>query len=118
MGKSHRNKAKAARRLSSASSGNGSKSNANRLPPSPPPSEPARDVTYHDPDVGFSTAVSYCPITAERPQAVRAGEKVPKPAIARANLAVSAERPEGSKESKKDGLRDMVSFHWFDKYLW
>ncbi|KAK1779642.1 Caleosin related protein-domain-containing protein [Copromyces sp. CBS 386.78] len=46
--------------------------------------------------VDFATAVPKCPPTAERPQATSIDAIIDKPGIARANLAVSTERPQGS----------------------
>ncbi|KAK3347420.1 Caleosin related protein-domain-containing protein [Neurospora tetraspora] len=48
--------------------------------------------------VDFATAVPKCPPTAERPQAPDIDAIIDKPSIARANLAVSTEQPEGSPE--------------------
>ncbi|KAL1835372.1 hypothetical protein VTJ49DRAFT_6916 [Mycothermus thermophilus] len=105
MGKSHKSKHT---RRSSGASNTGGKSN--QWPPSPPASEAARDVitTSYDPDIGFAIAVPGCTATSERPQAVRADAKVPKPSIARANLAVSTEVPEGSAESREERVRDLT----------
>ncbi|KAK3950627.1 Caleosin related protein-domain-containing protein [Pseudoneurospora amorphoporcata] len=44
----------------------------------------------------FATAVPQSPATAERPQAIDIDDIIDKPSIARANLAVSTERPQGS----------------------
>ncbi|KAL0465056.1 caleosin domain-containing protein [Neurospora intermedia] len=48
--------------------------------------------------VDFATAVSNCPPTAERPQAIDIDVDIYKPSIARANVAPSTEQPEGSAE--------------------
>ncbi|KAL2256688.1 hypothetical protein VTK26DRAFT_1304 [Humicola hyalothermophila] len=50
--------------------------------------------------IDFDTAVRKCPVTSERNQASDAEAFITKPAIARANLAVSAAAPDGSPESR------------------
>ncbi|KAK3388483.1 Caleosin related protein-domain-containing protein [Sordaria brevicollis] len=48
--------------------------------------------------VNFATAVPKAPPTAERPQATDIDAIIDRPSIARANLAPSTEKPEGSRE--------------------
>ncbi|KAL2163783.1 hypothetical protein VTH06DRAFT_5842 [Thermothelomyces fergusii] len=54
----------------------------------------------------FDHAVPAAPVTFQRRQAVEADEFIAKPAVARANLAVSTFAPNGSAESKTDRMRD------------
>lgn len=56
----------------------------------------------------FDHTAPNCPATSERQQATTADAFVGKPAIARANLAVSADVPEGSAKSKKGDVKDYV----------
>jgi hypothetical protein len=58
----------------------------------------------------FDYTVPNCPATAERQQAALADAFIAKPGIARANLAVSADMPEGSATSKRAAVRDYVRF--------
>jgi hypothetical protein len=58
----------------------------------------------------FDHTVPNCPATAERQQAALADAFIAKPGIARANLAVSADMPEGSATSKRAAVRDYVRF--------
>ncbi|KAL2268069.1 hypothetical protein VTJ83DRAFT_2915 [Remersonia thermophila] len=97
-----------ARRRRSSGGGNGGSDKSYGLPPSPPASESARDPRGYGPDVGFAIAVPGCSATSERLQAVHAEARIPKPAIARANVAVSTEVPEGSAESREEGRKDLT----------
>ncbi|KAK4119762.1 Caleosin-domain-containing protein [Parathielavia appendiculata] len=54
----------------------------------------------------FDLAVSRCPQTAERHQALDTDSVISKPAIARANLAVTTSAPDGSPESKTPEIKD------------
>ncbi|KAK4096231.1 Caleosin-domain-containing protein [Parathielavia hyrcaniae] len=54
----------------------------------------------------FDLAVGNCPETAQHRQAIFADSVISKPAIARANLAVSTSAPAGSPESKTSELKD------------
>lgn len=56
--------------------------------------------------VDFDVASARCPSTTQRKQALDVDTVVPKPFVARANLAVSTEKPDGSAGSEK--LRDYV----------
>lgn len=58
----------------------------------------------------FDVAVPKCPQTAERKQAADAENILSKPGVARANLAVSTEVPDGSPDSAGK-YRDYVSFY-------
>lgn len=58
----------------------------------------------------FDHTAPNCPATAERQQAALADAFVAKPGIARANLAVSADMPEGSAASKRGAVKDFVGF--------
>ncbi|KAK3290200.1 Caleosin related protein-domain-containing protein [Chaetomium fimeti] len=54
----------------------------------------------------FDHTVPNCPATSERQQATGSDAFLEKPGIARANLAVSAEVPDGSPTSKGAAMRD------------
>jgi peroxygenase len=58
----------------------------------------------------FDHTVPNCPATSERQQATGSDAFLEKPGIARANLAVSAEVPDGSPTSKGAAMRDYVRF--------
>lgn len=51
--------------------------------------------------VNFDVTAAHCPPTVQRKQALDADSRVPKPSVARANRAVSTEKPEGSAGSEK-----------------
>ena len=60
-------------------------------------------------DARFDVAARNAPITYSRVQAVNADDKLEKPNIARANAAVSSERPNGEPEQVKK-YKDYVGF--------
>lgn len=69
--------------------------------------------TNVDNTIDFDVSVSKCPPTAQRKQAIDTDAFINKPAIARANLAVSTSTPDGSPESRnqfKDYVRPCLPF--------
>ncbi|AEO60313.1 hypothetical protein MYCTH_83193 [Thermothelomyces thermophilus ATCC 42464] len=74
------------------------------------PSTSSRPVTIQGgKDTGtlpFDHTAPAAPVTFQRRQATGAGEFIAKPAVARANLAVSTFAPNGSPESKNGRMRD------------
>ncbi|KAK3988696.1 Caleosin related protein-domain-containing protein [Cladorrhinum sp. PSN332] len=60
--------------------------------------------------VDFDVSVSGSPVTRQRRQAADVDAFIPKPGVARANLAVSASRPEGSSQDQKPPVRDWEQY--------
>lgn len=57
-------------------------------------------TAHGDNHIDFDVVAAKCPVTSKRRQATDADAFINKPAIARANLAVSAGKPDGSPESR------------------
>ena len=58
----------------------------------------------------FDVAVPKAPVTYRRTQAVNSDDKLEKPGVARANTAVSRDKPEGEPEQVKK-YQDYVRLH-------
>lgn len=63
------------------------------------PSTDSKSHAHLNGDVpSFDTAVHNAPVTYKRAQAINADDKLEKPGIARANAAVSSDKPNGEPE--------------------
>jgi hypothetical protein len=79
----------------------------------PSPTTQNNDPLNKSPDkspLKFDLTSPGCPQTTQRRQATDADSVITKPAIARANLAVSTATPDGSPESKAPERKDHVRF--------
>jgi hypothetical protein len=91
---------------STTPSSGGSSSKPNPTAPNAEPLNKSPDTNH----LNFDLSSPGCPQTTQRRQATDADSVITKPAIARANIAVSTATPDGSPESKAPDRKDLVRF--------
>lgn len=79
-----------------------------KMPSAPTVSGGSSPTAHGENSIDFDTEAPKCPLTGQRKQAADTDAFIRKPSIARANLAVSTSKPDGSLESHSR-FKDYVS---------